>query len=89
MASFKAIELDASTRQRTGRAQELDAVTRQGAVDDLLALLGVTSTDALVDPTRTMVHVGAMLWTIVAVQPSIDSAKSGLRRGGAKHKHVR
>jgi len=89
VTSFKAIELDAGSRQRTGRAQVLDATTRQAAIDDLLRILGVSLSDVRVDPTRTMVQTAQSVWTIVAVQASADAARSSLRRGGAKHKHVR
>ena len=88
--SFKAIQLDAGTRQRTGREFALTAQTRQGAVDELLGLLQVNVGDARIDPTRTLVQLPAELWTIVGVSsspPMTDPA--GLRRAGAKHRRVR
>jgi hypothetical protein len=88
--SFKAIELDAASRQRTGREHILEAATRQEAVDALLALLGLTSGSAHVDPTRTLIQVGAQLWTIVSASPPPPELEpSPLRRAGAKHKRVR
>ena len=87
--SFKAIELNAATRQRTGREYHLQADTRQSAIDELLQLLNVTVEDARADPTRTLVEVGSALWTLVAVRPKADTTSSSLRRAGAKHKRVR
>jgi len=89
----KAIQLDAVTHQRTGREVALAAETRQAAVDELLAVLRVTSGEARVDPTRTMVQLPAELWTIVgsatAGPPRADQTAGALRRAGAKHRHVR
>ena len=39
---FKAIEVNATSRRRTGREWALDADTRHGAVDALLRQLGKT-----------------------------------------------
>jgi hypothetical protein len=87
---FKAIELDAGSRQRTGRALVLDADSRQSAVDALLAQLQVPPAFAVVDPTRTMVRIGEQLWTIVRGTSSEERGLSGSqRRAGAKHKQVR
>ena len=88
---FKAIQLDAGTRQRTGREVALTAETRQGAVDELLGLLQVNVSDARIDPTRTMLQLPAELWTIVGVAntPSPPDDPSALRRAGAKHRRVR
>ena len=85
--SFKAIELDAATRQRTGREHQLDCGTRQEALDELLRILAVK--DARVDPSRTLVEVEGALWTLVAARPPVDDVNSSLRRAGAKHKRVR
>jgi hypothetical protein len=89
MPSFKAIELDSSSRKRTGREQVLAATSRNDAVTELLAILQVTPADARVDPTRTLVQIGAQLWTIVGSTPPGASDSPGLRRAGAKHKRVR
>ncbi len=88
--TFKAIQLDPVTRQRTGRELALGAETRQAAVDELLALLQVTVGDVRIDPTRTLVQLPTELWTIVGgslLPPTTDPA--GLRRAGAKHRRVR
>ncbi len=88
--TFKAIQLDAVTRQRTGRELVLAAETRQAAVDELLALLQVTAGAARIDPTRTLIQLPGELWTIVGGSvspPTTDPA--GLRRAGAKHRRVR
>ena len=89
--TFKAIELDAATRQRTGRQFTLDAETRQAAIDALLALLETCQDQVRIDPTRTLVEFGAQLWTLVGASPASASPgeSSSLRRGGAKHKQVR
>jgi hypothetical protein len=93
MGTFKAIELDASSRRRTGREHAFDCQTRQEAITALLELLDVDPTVAGVDPTRTIVQVGGSLWTIVVSQPPpqprVGKAGASLRRGGAKHKNVR
>ena len=86
---MKAVELDPSTRQRTGRDVLLQATTRQAAIDELLAALGVTSDHARVDPTRTLVDVGDHLWTIIATPPDQPEVNAALRRAGAKHRRVR
>ena len=86
---FTAIELDATSRQRTGRAYALDAETRQAAIDALLRRLGTSPSQARVDPTRTLVDVGGSLWTIVGARADAARAAPGLRRAGAKHKRVR
>lgn len=87
--SFKAVELDAATRQRTGREYQLDCDTRQAAVEELVHLLGLSLDVVRVDPTRTMVEVGERRWTLVAAPRERDSASGTQRRGGAKHKQVR
>jgi hypothetical protein len=88
--SFKAIQLDAATRQRTGRQFVLAAVSRQAAVEELLALLNANTSDARIDPTRTLVQLSAELWTIVGVPSAPPTTESsGLRRAGAKHRRVR
>jgi hypothetical protein len=86
---FKAIEVDATSHQRTGREVSLSADNRQAAVEALLNELGVPQESAIVDPSRTMVRLGDRLWTLVsaAATPTEDSAS--LRRAGAKHKRVR
>ncbi len=89
MARFKAIEVDAATRQRTGRTFELDAEGRQAAITALLGHLGLAIDQARVDPSRTLVEVGGAFWTMVAAADSSPRVSSGLRRGGAKHKSVR
>jgi hypothetical protein len=88
--SFKAIQLDPVTRQRTGREVVLTAQTRRAAVDELLGLLEVDVSDVRIDPTRTLVQLPTELWTIVGGSispPTTDPA--GLRRAGAKHRRVR
>jgi hypothetical protein len=90
MPGFKAIELDATSRQRTGREYVLAADNRQAAIDALLALLGVRVEDARIDPTRTLVHVESRLWTLVMLAaPPRSGESSAMRRAGAKHKRVR
>ena len=86
---FKAIELDAATRRRTGREYALSGDTRQAAIDELLRQLGTSPAEARVDPTRTLVDVGGALWTIVGARADAARAAPGLRRAGAKHKRVR
>ncbi len=87
--SFKAIELDAASRERTGRQYLLDSDTRQAAVEELLGLLEIPREQARVDPTRTLIEVDGRLWTLVAARPRSESISPSLRRGGAKHKSVR
>lgn len=89
--TFKAIQLDPVTRQRTGRELPLGAETRQAAVDELLALLQVNARDVRIDPTRTLVQLPAELWTIVGRSntPPPMTEGAGLRRAGAKHRRVR
>src|SRR6266851_5742867 len=86
---FKAIEVDAASRQRTGREHALDVQTRQEAIDELLRRLGMASSEARVDPTRTVVETAGHLWTIVATRAATPPEASGVRRAGAKHKRVR
>ena len=86
---FKAVEVDALTRQRTGREFTLQVDTRQAAVDALLDRLARQADEAQVDPTRTLVHVDRSLWTIVATRAAVERESPSLRRGGAKHKRVR
>lgn len=87
--SFKAIEVSAATRQRTGREYLLDSSTRQSAVDELLHVLAISVENARVDPTRTLVEVEGALWTLVAARPKPEATSASLRRAGAKHKRVR
>ena len=88
--SFKAIELDALTRRRTGREHALSASTRQAAIDQLFELLSVGPPRAQVDPTRTLIRVDDRLWTLVNVRSNVPEAEApSVRRAGAKHKHVR
>jgi hypothetical protein len=90
MASYKGIELDPGTKQRTGRQYELAAETRQAAVQELLTRLEQTPETVRIDPSRTLVQFDDQLWTIVGTTPATPSSESSsLRRGGAKHKHVR
>jgi hypothetical protein len=89
VTTYKAIELDSASRQRTGRETPLAATTRQAAVDELLALLQVSRDAARVDPSRTLVQVGTQLWTIVGFAPQAAAESPSLRRAGAKHKRVR
>jgi hypothetical protein len=88
---FKAIEVDATSHQRTGRELALEAETRQAAIDTLLLQLGVAPGSAIVDPSRTMVRLGDRLWTLVSVAAANEptDASASLRRAGAKHKRVR
>jgi hypothetical protein len=87
---FKAIELDAASRQRTGREFTLEADHRQAAIDALLGRLHVAPEAAVVDPSRTLVRIGERLWTLVRTAAAAERATDpSLRRGGAKHKQVR
>ena len=63
--------------------------SRMAAIEALLSLLGKTSGDAQVDPSRTVVRIEASLWTIVAVSASSETVRPEVRRAGAKHKRVR
>ncbi|TME26942.1 MAG: hypothetical protein E6I75_25480 [Chloroflexi bacterium] len=87
--TFKAIEVEAASGQRTGREYTLDVASRQAAVEALLGMLGKTSADAQVEPSRTLVQVDAALWTIVDASATALRESSSLRRAGAKHKRVR
>jgi len=89
MNTFKAIELDAVSRRRTGQEYTLSAVSRQEAIAELLRLLNSSLEAARIDPSRTLLQVNSQLWTIVgsSAAPSADSPS--LRRAGAKHKRVR
>jgi hypothetical protein len=89
--SFKAIELDASSRQRTGREYVLSGATRQAAIDELFDVLSISPDDAQVDPTRTLIRVNDRLWTLVSLRSDVvqDARAPSVRRGGAKHKHIR
>jgi hypothetical protein len=89
MPSFKAIQLDPVSRQRTGREHLLSAETRQGAIDELLELLAVSREAARIDPSRTLIQLDAQLWTLVGFTPPSTEDSPSLRRAGAKHKHVR
>jgi hypothetical protein len=89
MTTFKAIQLDPSTRQRTGLQYVLDAETRQQAIEALLAQLGATLDTARIDPSRTLVQLGDELWTVVGSTPNPAVESPSLRRAGAKHKRVR
>jgi hypothetical protein len=86
---FKAIELDASSKQRTGRELALPVETRQEAIEELLQQLPIDPAEARVDPTRTMVATAGQLWTIVGARAAAPPVAPGLRRAGAKHKRVR
>ena len=86
---FKAIEIDATSRRRTGHEYTLGGATRQEAIDELLRLLGRTPSEARIDPTRTLVETAGQLWTIVATRAAAPQDAPGLRRAGAKHKRVR
>jgi hypothetical protein len=89
VATFKAIELDASSRQRTGQEYALAAENRQEAIAELLRLLNATLDAARIDPSRTLVQVNAQLWTIVGLTAAPSAESPSLRRAGAKHKRVR
>ncbi len=87
---FKAIELDRSSHQRTGREHALEGATRQAAIDQLLGLLQVDAAEARIDPTRTLIQLPAQLWTLVRTSSAPPPADpSALRRAGAKHRRVR
>ena len=86
---FKAIEVDATSHQRTGNELSLAAENRQAAVEALLSELGVATEAAIVDPSRTMVRLGDRLWTLVSVAAATTDDGASLRRAGAKHKRVR
>jgi hypothetical protein len=89
LAAFKAIELNGATHQRTGREFQFDADTRQATIDALLLELGVPISAVHVDPTRSLVQIGDIRWSIVAIQKAVITESASLRRGGAKHKQVR
>jgi hypothetical protein len=74
---FKAIEVDATSRQRTGRELTLEAETRQAAIDALLAALGIATEAAHVDPSRTVVRIADRLWTLVRATPVHEHDISG------------
>jgi hypothetical protein len=86
---FKAIELDADSRQRTGREYALATETRQEAILELLRLVGRSPSEARIDPTRTLVQTAGQLWTIVGARAAAPEDAPGVRRAGAKHKRVR
>jgi hypothetical protein len=86
---FKAIELDSTSRRRTGRELDLAAETRQAAISLLLESLGLTLDQAEVDPSRTVIKAGTSLWTLVGVRSADVGDTPSLRRAGAKHKRVR
>jgi hypothetical protein len=86
---FKAIELDAVSRQRTGQEYGLAAENRQEAITELLRLLDATLEAARIDPSRTLVQVNSRLWTIVGSRADGSGESPSLRRAGAKHKRVR
>src|SRR5258708_12587903 len=65
-ASFKAIQLDPVSRQRTGLEHVLAADTRQTAIEALLGLLGASRESAQIDPSRTLLRVHDHLWPIIA-----------------------
>ncbi|MCA1645104.1 MAG: hypothetical protein LC797_06425 [Chloroflexi bacterium] len=90
-STFKAIQLDPASHQRTGVEHVLGAETRQTAIYALLALLQAAPAEARIDPTRTLVQVHAQLWTIVGSSSSPPSTEpsAALRRAGAKHRRVR
>jgi hypothetical protein len=87
--TFKAIEVEAASKRRTGREYMLDVSSRQAAVEALLGLLGKPAAEAQVDPSRTLVQVDASLWTIVDASARALRESPSLRRAGAKHKRVR
>jgi hypothetical protein len=90
VARFKAIETERASRQRTGRVFELDAASRDAAIDALLSALSTSRETAHVDPSRTLVEVAGQRWTIVALAaPPESPVPPSLRRAGAKHKQVR
>ncbi len=89
MPTFKAIQLDPVSRQRTGRQHLLSAETRQAAIDELLVLLAVNPEHARIDPSRTIIQLDAELWTLVGFTPPSTQDSPSLRRAGAKHKRVR
>jgi hypothetical protein len=89
MPSFKAIQLDPVSRQRTGREHLLSAQTRQTAIDELLDLLATSREHARIDPSRTLIQLDAQLWTLVGFTPPSTEDSPSLRRAGAKHKRVR
>jgi hypothetical protein len=86
---FKAIEVDATSHQRTGRELTLAADNRQAAVEALLEELGVAPQAAIVEPSRTLVRLGDRLWTLVSAAPTHTDDSASQRRAGAKHKRVR
>jgi hypothetical protein len=88
--TFKLVELDSTTRRRTGREYRFEVETRQAAIDALLHELGLSADRVRVDPTRTLVEMGPSLWTVVAMsRTSQQAVAASLRRAGAKHKRVR
>jgi hypothetical protein len=88
VATFKAVELDRTSRKPTGRAESFEADGRAAAVAHLLDGLGVAPATARVDPSRTLVDTGAALWTIVQLTRPSSVEPPALRRAAAKHRHV-
>jgi hypothetical protein len=86
---FRAIEVDPTSRERTGRELELVAETRQSAITELLEVVEARLEEVEVDPSRTVVKIGARLWTLVSTRPQAAGDAPALRRAGAKHKRVR
>ena len=91
VATFRAIELDRTSRKPTGRRHSLDGRGRDEAIAALLGLLGVAPETARVDPSRTLVDLGSSLWTLVNTSPGPVGVTEppGLRRAAAKHRRVR
>lgn len=91
VATFRAIELDRTSRKPTGRRHTLEGRGRDEAIAALLALLGLAPAAAQVDPSRTLVDLGTSLWTLVNTSPASAASTEppGLRRAAAKHRHVR
>jgi hypothetical protein len=91
VATFRAIELDRTSRKPTGRRHTLDGRGRDEAIAALLGVLGVAPESARVDPSRTLVDLGGSLWTLVntSAGQAGQSEPPALRRAAAKHRRVR
>jgi hypothetical protein len=87
---FRAVEVDARTRQPTGLVHELAAASRPAAVDQLLGILGQPASAARIGPNARIIQLGERAWLIVAVgdTPSAPEVGPHLRRAGAKHRRT-
>ncbi|MBV9358822.1 MAG: hypothetical protein JO023_25220 [Chloroflexi bacterium] len=85
---FRAVEVDARTRQPTGLVHELAAASRAAAVDQLLGILRQPAGAARIGPNARIIQLGDRAWLIVAVGETAPAREVAprLRRAGAKHR---